>query len=129
VGFSEADSNVGKQRFQNLLGGLLAMKPDDFIADLVRGEHCIQQSFILVRRLHRQREYGCNMNLYSDIVNHGTGFSPKPFLRLLSVGVLQTRDHGTEMASSGWRARRKRTRSFTTCVWTRLAYSAVDRMV
>ena len=27
--FSEADSKVGKQRLQDLLGGLLAMEPDD----------------------------------------------------------------------------------------------------
>src|ERR1022692_4970092 len=47
VGLSEADSKVGKQGLQDLLGGLLAMEPDDFIADSVRGEHGIEQSFIL----------------------------------------------------------------------------------
>jgi hypothetical protein len=47
VRLSESDSNIGKQRLQDLFGGLLAMKPDDFIADLIRSEHSIQQSFIL----------------------------------------------------------------------------------
>jgi hypothetical protein len=47
VRLSEADSKVGKQGLQDLLGGLLAMEPDDLIADLVGGEHCIEQSFIL----------------------------------------------------------------------------------
>jgi hypothetical protein len=44
---AKSSALCGKQRLQDLLGGLLAMRPDDFIADLIRSEHTIQQSFIL----------------------------------------------------------------------------------
>jgi hypothetical protein len=47
VRLSESDSNIGKQCLQDFLGGLLAMKPDDFITDVLRGKHFIEQSFIL----------------------------------------------------------------------------------
>jgi len=47
VRLSEADSKVAKQGLQQFLGSLLAMEADDFIADLVRGEHFVEQSFIL----------------------------------------------------------------------------------
>jgi len=47
LGFSQADSIVGQQGLQDLLGGLVPMEPGHFIADLIRGEHCIRQSFVL----------------------------------------------------------------------------------
>jgi hypothetical protein len=47
VRLSESDSNIGKQCFQDFLGGLLTMKPDNLITDVLRGKHFIKQSFIL----------------------------------------------------------------------------------
>jgi len=46
VRLSEVDSKVGKPGLQDLLGGLMAMERE-VIADLVRGEHFIEQGLIL----------------------------------------------------------------------------------